>query len=127
MKKILFGNSFTMAGCENTRPLSNIIMKYNPKEELTQNELSALDEAEFFEYLDSKAEYLKTKSMPLPSHLIKNYAYMTEAVSNIEGNGEIHNIVNNTALETIIRQNKELSNDLLAEKWEEKLNKKEND
>jgi hypothetical protein len=52
---------------------------------------------------------------------------MTEAVSNIEGNGEIHNIVNNTALETIIRQNKELSNDLLAEKWEEKINKKEND
>lgn len=127
MKKTLFGNSFTMAGCENTRPLSNIIMKYNPKEELTQNELSALDEADFFEYLDSKAEYLKTKSMPLPSRLIKNYAYMTEAVSNMDGNGEIHNIVNNTTLETIIRQNKELSDDLLAEKLEEKLNKKEND
>jgi hypothetical protein len=52
---------------------------------------------------------------------------MTEAVSNLEGNGEINIIVNNTALETIIRQNKELSDDLLAEKWEEKLNKKEND
>ena len=48
MKKTLFGNSFTMAGCENIWPLSNIIMKYNPKEELTQNELSALDEADFF-------------------------------------------------------------------------------
>jgi hypothetical protein len=116
-----------MVGCESTQPLSYIIMKYNPNEELTQKELSALEEADFFEYLDSKAEYLKTKSMPLPSRLIKNYAYMTEAVSNMDGNGEIHNIVNNTALETIIRQNKELSDDLLAEKWEEKLNKKEND
>ena len=100
-------------------------MKYNPEQELTQNELNCLDEVDFFEYLDSKAEYLKTKSKPLSGHLVKNYAYMTEAVSNMEGNGEIHNIVNNESLETIIRQNKELSNDLLAEKWENESNLKD--
>lgn len=100
-------------------------MKYNPEQELTQNELNCLDEKEFFEYLDSKAEYLKTKSKPLSAHLVKNYAYMTEAVSNMDGNGEIHNIVNNTALETIIRQNKELSDDLLVEKWETEQNLKD--
>ena len=100
-------------------------MKYNPEQELTPNELNCLNETEFFEYLDARAKYLKTKSKPLSAHLVKNYAYMTEAVSNMDGNGEIHNIVNNTALETIIRQNKELSDDLLAEKWENELNEKE--
>ena len=124
MKKILFGNNSLWLGVK-TPGLYYTIMKYNPQQELTQNELNCLDEADFFEYLDSKAEYLKTKSKPLSAHLVKNYAYMTEAVSNMDGNGEIHNIVNNTALETIIRQNKELSDDLLAEKWESDLNENE--
>jgi hypothetical protein len=124
MKKTLFGNNSLWLGVK-TPGLYYTIMKYNPQQELTQNELNCLDEADFFEYLDSKAEYLKTKSKPLSAHLVKNYAYMTEAVSNMDGNGEIHNIVNNTALETIIRQNKELSDDLLAEKWESDLNENE--
>jgi hypothetical protein len=124
MKKILFGNNSLWLGVK-TPGLYYTIMKYNPQQELTQNELNCLDEADFFEYLDSKAEYLKTKSKPLSAHLVKNYAYMTEAVSNMDGNGEIHNIVNNTALETIIRQNKELSDDLLAEKWGSDLNENE--
>jgi hypothetical protein len=124
MKKTLFGNNSLWLGVK-TPGLYYTIMKYNPQQELTQNELNCLDEADFFEYLDSKAEYLKTKSKPLSAHLVKNYAYMTEAVSNMDGNGEIHNIVNNTALETIIRQNKELSDDLLAEKWESDLNDNE--
>lgn len=98
-------------------------MKYNPQSELTQNELNCLDEADFFEYLDSKAKYLKTKSMPLPSHLVKNYAYMTEAVAGINTNGDIHTVVDNQSLERIIKKNNELSNDLLVEKWEKKLNK----
>ena len=34
-------------------------MIYDPKNELTDTELSALDEKEFFEYLDSKANHLK--------------------------------------------------------------------
>jgi hypothetical protein len=124
MKKTLFGNNSLWLGVK-TPSHYYTIMKYNPQQELTQNELNCLDEADFFEYLDSKAEYLKTKSKPLSAHLVKNYAYMTEAVSNMDGNGEIHNIVNNTALETIIRQNKELSDDLLAEKWESDLNENE--
>jgi hypothetical protein len=124
MKKTLFGNNSLWLGVK-TPGLYYTIMKYNPQQELTQNELNCLDEADFFEYLDSKAEYLKTKSKPLSAHLVKNYAYMTEAVSNMDGNGEIHNIVNNTALETIIRQNKELSDDLLAEKWGSDLNENE--
>ena len=34
-------------------------MKYDPKNELTDEEMASLDENSFFEYLDSKTQYLK--------------------------------------------------------------------
>ena len=40
-------------------------MKYNPEQELTDKELNCLDEKDFFEYLDSKAQYLKQYTRPL--------------------------------------------------------------
>lgn len=50
------------------------MVKYNPDAELTQNELNALDEKDFFEYLDSKAKYLKQFTRPLDTYHAKTFA-----------------------------------------------------
>lgn len=55
-------------------------MIYDPNNELTEEQLTQLSEDEFFEYLDTKAEYLKGYSRPLPGHLLKKYAYIDAAV-----------------------------------------------
>jgi hypothetical protein len=52
-------------------------MIYNPNEELTQNELNCLDEKEFFEYIDSKAKYLKQFTRPLDTYHAKTFAALT--------------------------------------------------
>jgi hypothetical protein len=49
-------------------------MIYDPNKELTDIELSALDEKEFFEYLDSKAKHLKQFTRPLGSYETKHFA-----------------------------------------------------
>jgi len=36
-------------------------MIYNPNNELTDEQMKGLSEADFFEYLDTKAAYLKNK------------------------------------------------------------------
>jgi len=54
-------------------------MIYDPNNELTEEQLSNLSEDAFFEYIDSKAEYLKQFSRPLPGHLLKKYAYIDAA------------------------------------------------
>jgi|APGre2960657444_1045066.scaffolds.fasta_scaffold93480_2 hypothetical protein len=48
--------------------------KYNPDAELTETELNALDEKDFFEYLDSKAKYLKQFTRPLDTYHAKTFA-----------------------------------------------------
>ena len=53
------------------------IMKYNPQQELTQNELNCLDEKDFFEYLDSKAKYLKQFTRPLDTYHAKTFAALS--------------------------------------------------
>lgn len=55
-------------------------MIYDPNNELTEEQLTHLSEDAFFEYLDTKAEYLKGYSRPLPGHLLKKYAYIDAAV-----------------------------------------------
>jgi len=52
-------------------------MKYNPENELTQNELNCLNEKDFFEYLDSKAQYLKQFTRPLDTYHAKTFAALT--------------------------------------------------
>jgi hypothetical protein len=52
-------------------------MKYNPKNELTDEQLKGLSEDEFFEYLDTKAAYLKEQSVPLDQYHVKKYASVT--------------------------------------------------
>jgi hypothetical protein len=56
-------------------------MIYDPNKELTDIELSALDEKEFFEYLDSKAKHLKQFTRPLGSYETKHFAAWTKGDS----------------------------------------------
>jgi len=65
-------------------------MIYDPNNELTEEQLTQLSEDEFFEYLDTKAEYLKGYSRPLPGHLLKKYAYIDAAVRGDKVTDEQH-------------------------------------
>jgi hypothetical protein len=49
-------------------------MKYNPENELTEEQLKELSEDAFFEYLDTKAAYLKEFTIPLDQYHVKKYA-----------------------------------------------------
>jgi len=53
-------------------------MKYNPDNELTDEQMAKLSEADFFEYLDSKAAYLKQFTRPLGSYETKHFAAWTK-------------------------------------------------
>ena len=59
-------------------------MIYDPNNELTDEQLTTLSEDEFFEYIDSKAEYLKQFSKPLPGYYLKRYAYTSAKVEGRE-------------------------------------------
>lgn len=52
-------------------------MKYNPKKELTEEQLSKLSEDDFFEYLDLKAAYLKKDTVPLDEYHTKRFMAMS--------------------------------------------------
>jgi hypothetical protein len=52
-------------------------MKYNPEQELTDEQMKELSEDDFFEYLDSKAAYLKEHSAPLNQYHVKKFASVT--------------------------------------------------
>lgn len=56
-------------------------MMYDPNKPLSNEELESLPRDEFFEYLDSKAEYLKRFSTPLSGYKLKRFAYGSAAVS----------------------------------------------
>ena len=49
-------------------------MKYNAENELTAEQLKGLSEDEFFEYLDTKAAYLKQFTTPLSQYHTKKFA-----------------------------------------------------
>ena len=53
-------------------------MKYNPMKPLTEEELKSLSESEFFEYLDSKTEYLSQFAEPLDTYHTKRYFALTK-------------------------------------------------
>jgi len=52
-------------------------MKYNPENELSEEQLKELSEDAFFEYLDTKAVYLKEFTVPLDQYHVKKYASIT--------------------------------------------------
>jgi len=49
-------------------------MKYDPNNELTDEQVESLPEEEFFEYIDTKAAYLKEFTIPLDQYHVKKYA-----------------------------------------------------
>jgi hypothetical protein len=53
-------------------------MKYDPNTPLTDAEVTALPENEFFEYIDTKAAYLKQFTQPLGQYHTKHYAAITK-------------------------------------------------
>jgi hypothetical protein len=55
-------------------------MKYNPENELTDEQVTALPEDQFFEYIDSKAAYLKQFTRPLESYHTKRFAGVGAAI-----------------------------------------------
>jgi hypothetical protein len=54
-------------------------MKYNPENELTEEQITELPEDQFFEYIDSKAAYLKQFTRPLETYHTKRFAGVTAA------------------------------------------------
>jgi hypothetical protein len=48
-------------------------MIYDPNNELTEEQMEALSEDAFLEYLDTKAEYLKQFTKPLDTYHIKQF------------------------------------------------------
>ena len=59
-------------------------MKYDPNNELTDEQMNKLSEDDFFEYLDSKAEYLKQFTKPLGEYHTKRYAVIAAAAEGRE-------------------------------------------
>jgi hypothetical protein len=53
-------------------------VKYNHKTPLTEEQVMKLSETELFEYLDSKALYLKKFSEPLGEYHAKNFMAMSK-------------------------------------------------
>jgi hypothetical protein len=53
-------------------------MKYNPNDELTDEQMAKLSEADFFEYLDTKAAYLKQFTTPIGQYHAKQFASLTK-------------------------------------------------
>jgi hypothetical protein len=55
-------------------------MKYDPNNELTDEQVESLSEDDFFEYIDSKAAYLKQFTRPLESYHTKRFAGVGAAI-----------------------------------------------
>lgn len=58
-------------------------MKYDPNNPLTDSQLDEIAGKNFdmfLEYLDSKSEYLRSKSRPMNSHELKQVAGLTAAL-----------------------------------------------
>mgnify|MGYP000344599988 FL=1 len=53
-------------------------MIYNPDNELTDEQMKELSEADFFEYLDTKAAHLKQFTQPLGQYHAKQFASQTK-------------------------------------------------
>ena len=53
-------------------------MLYDPKNELSDEQLKKLSEDDFFAYLDAKAAYLKGNTIPLDEYHIKRFTAITK-------------------------------------------------
>jgi len=87
-------------------------MKYDPKNELTEEQMAQLSEEEFFEYLDTKAEYLKQYSKPLPGYYLKRYAYTAAKVQGREISDKEHEALQDMSKEYNDKRNEWVLNKL---------------
>jgi len=87
-------------------------MIYDPNNELTEEQLTQLTEDEFFEYLDTKAEYLKQYSKPLPGYYLKRYAYTAAKVQGREISDEEHEALQDMSKEYNDKRNEWVLNKL---------------
>jgi hypothetical protein len=55
-----------------------MLMIYNPNDELTDEQMKGLSEADFFEYLDTKVAYLKQFIVPIGQYHAKQFAAQTK-------------------------------------------------
>ena len=69
-------------------------MVYDSNNELNDRELDALSDEELFEYLDSKATYMKEHSVPLTDHLLKRYAHISAKIEGREMTQKEHRRLN---------------------------------
>ena len=53
-------------------------MKYDPQNPLSEEQINQLDDAVLFDYLDSRAEYLKKYSRPLDTYHAKQFLAATK-------------------------------------------------
>jgi len=87
-------------------------MIYDPNNELTEEQMAQLSEDEFFEYLDTKAEYLKQFSKPLPGYYLKRYAYTSAKVEGREISDEEHESLQKMSKEYNSKRNEWVLNKL---------------
>lgn len=59
-------------------------MTYDPNKELTPAQLGALPEKDMFAYLDSKANYLKQFTAPLPQYYSKRFNALMQRTSKLK-------------------------------------------
>lgn len=91
-------------------------MKYDPNNELTEEQMAQLSEESFFEYLDTKAEYLKQFSKPLPGYYIKRYAYTSARVAGRDISDEEHK-----SLQRMSKEYNEKRNEWVLNKLKDKF------
>ena len=87
-------------------------MIYDPNNELTEEQMAQLSEDEFFEYLDTIAEYLKQFSKPLPGYYLKRYAYTSAKVEGREISDEEHESLQKMSKEYNSKRNEWVLNKL---------------
>ena len=93
-------------------------MIYDPNNELTEEQMEALSEDAFLEYLDTKAEYLKQFTKPLPGYYLKRYAYTAAKVEGRDISDKEHESLNTMSKEYNAKRNEWVLNKL-KEKFED--------
>jgi hypothetical protein len=90
----------------------------------TDEEIKQMSDDELFEYLDSKAAYLKQHTAPLSSYHTKRFAHIGVAISNdTKGTDEVFSGISYDKVVEIAKENQQKGKDIMIEKLKNK-NKK---
>ena len=83
----------------------------------TDEELKQMSDEQLFEYLDTKAAYLKQHIAPLSPYKVKRFAHIGEAVANNnKGTEEVFSDGLYERLKPIVESNQSASMDILIKK-----------